>query len=90
LAAVTIATATTPAPTTTTPILSHSPSHLEDALDRAFATLYDALRAFLHSELKLLLSTIPNPFLPPNQPTPLNTPKKEIPYLNCSTTMKAC
>ncbi len=55
--------------TPTTPTSSPSPSYPKDALTCAFATLYNDIQAFLHLELKLLMSSTPNPFLPPNPPT---------------------
>jgi len=57
---------------------STSLPHPEDALDRAFANLYDDLRAFLHSELQLMLP-MKNPFRQTNQPTSPPHPKKRPP-----------
>jgi len=53
----------------TTPTPSSSSSYPEDAINRAFATLYDDIQALLHSELKLPMSSTPNPFRPPTPPT---------------------
>ncbi len=70
-AAAAIATPTAPAPVPTPPPLPPSSSYPEDAINRAFATLYDDLWALLHSELQLPMSSTPNPFRTPNQPTSL-------------------
>jgi len=81
-AATAIITATAPASTPTTPTPSTSPLHHEDALDHAFAKLYDDLRAFLHSELKLPMPLTPNPFLAaPTQPTSLPTHSTKHPSI---------
>jgi len=88
-AAMAIVTATAPASTPTTPTPSTSPSHHEDALDRAFAKLYDDIRDFIHTELKLPMPSTPNPFrAAPTQPTSLPTHPTKHPHIR--TTAPRC